>query len=68
MTRSKHAVTVDPLIRELEVALRDSLVTRVSIKQKRGGKGSIDIQYHGAEDFERVFALITGREVSDVVK
>ena len=65
---SKHAITVDPLIRELEVVLRDSLVTRVSIKQKRGGKGSIDIQYHGAEDFERVFALITGREVSDVVK
>ncbi len=66
--RSKSAITVDPLIRELEVALRDSLVTRVSIKQKRGGNGSIDIQYHGAEDFERVFALITGREVSDVVE
>jgi ParB family chromosome partitioning protein len=66
--RSKDAVAGDPLIRGLEVALCDSLVTRVSIKQKRGGKGSIDIQYHGAEDFERVFALITGREVSDVVE
>ena len=66
--RSKSTTAVDPLTRELEVALRDSLVTRVSIKQKRGGKGSIDIQYHGAEDFERVFALITGREVSDVVE
>ena len=65
---SKSATTVDPLIRELEVALRDSLATRVSIKQKRGGNGSIDIRYHGAEDFERVFALITGREVSDVVE
>ena len=66
--RSKGATTMDPLIRELEVALRDSLATRVSIKQKRGGKGSIEIQYHGAEDFERVFALITQREVSDVVE
>jgi len=66
--RSKSTATVDPLIRELEVALRDSLATRVSIKQKRGGNGSIDIQYHSAEDFERVFALITGREVSDVVE
>ena len=66
--RSKDAVAGDPLIRSLEVALCDSLVTRVSIKQKRGGKGSIYIQYHGAEDFERVFALITGREVSDVVE
>ena len=43
-------------------------MTRVSIKQKRGGKGSIHIQYHGAEDFERVFALITGREVSEIVE
>ena len=66
--RSKSAVAVDPLIRGLEVALCDSLVTRVTIKQKRGGKGSIEIQYHGAEDFERVFALITGREVSDIVE
>ena len=66
--RSKGAVTVDPLIRELEVALCDSLMTRVSIKRKRGAKGSIEIQYYGAEDFERVFALITGREVSDVVE
>jgi len=66
--RSKGPVTVDPLIRELEVALCDSLMTRVSIKRKRGAKGTIEIQYHGAEDFERVFALITGREVSDVVE
>lgn len=66
--RSKDATTADPMIRELEVVLRDALVTRVSIKRKRGGRGSIDIQYHGAEDFERVFALITGREVSDVVE
>lgn len=66
--RSKGAVDADPLIRGLEVALCDSLVTRVSIKQKRGGKGSIHIQYHGAEDFERVFALITGREVSEIVE
>ena len=54
--------------REREVALRDSLATLVLIKQKRGGKGSIEIQYHGAEDFERVFALITRREVSEVVE
>ena len=66
--RSKGATTVDPLVRELEIVLRDSLATRVSIKQKRGGRGSIEIQYHGAEDFERVFALITHRQVSDVVE
>ena len=65
---SKRATVVDPLVRELEVALRDSLATLVLIKQKRGGKGSIEIQYHGAEDFERVFALITRREVSEVVE
>ena len=67
-TRSKGAATTNPIVRGLEVALCDSLVTRVAIKEKRGGSGSIEIQYHGAEDFERVFALITGREVSDVVE
>ena len=66
--RSKRATVADPLVRELEVALRDSLATLVLIKQKRGGKGSIEIQYHGAEDFERVFALITRREVSEGVE
>ncbi len=66
--RSKVAKPADPLVLELEGALRDSLSTHVSIKQKRGGKGRIEIQYHGVDDFGRVFELITGRDVSEVVE
>ena len=31
------------------------------------GKGSIEIPFDSTEEFERVFALITGREASEVV-
>lgn len=57
----------DPLVRALEEALQESLSTRVSIKRGRKGKGVIEITYHGPEDFERVFELVTGREAGEVV-
>jgi hypothetical protein len=31
------------------------------------GTGVIEVPFHGPEDFERIFALLTGREASDVV-
>jgi hypothetical protein len=40
----------------------------VEVKEGRGGKGSIEIAYHGPEDFERVFEIITGRRVGEVVE
>jgi hypothetical protein len=27
----------------------------------------IEVQFHGPEDFERIFALLAGREASDIV-
>lgn len=57
----------DPLVRALEEALQESLSTRVSIKRSRQGKGMIQITFHGPEDFERVFELVTGKEASEVV-
>lgn len=59
----------DPLVLALEEALRERLSTRVSIRGKgrSGDKGVIEIPFHDAEDFERVFALIAGVEASDVV-
>lgn len=57
----------DPLVRALEEALQESLSTRVSIRRSRKGKGTIEITFHGPEDFERVFALVAGREASEVV-
>ena len=57
-----------PVVRALEGALEERLMTRVEIQEGRGGKGRIEVVYHGAEDFERVFELITGRAVDEVVE
>lgn len=59
----------DPLVLALEEALRERLSTRVSIKGGGAGsdKGVIEIPFHDAEDFERVFALVAGVEASEVV-
>lgn len=65
--KGRPPAPVDPVARALEEALQDSLATRVAIKRGRKGKGVIEITFHGAEDFERVFSIVTGRDVSEVV-
>jgi len=58
----------DPVVRALEEALQERLATRVSIRGGgRKGKGVIEIPFLGTQDFERLFALITGEEASDVL-
>lgn len=57
----------DPIVRALEEALREILATKVSIKGVAKGKGVIEIPFLGSEDFERLFALITGQEASEIV-
>ncbi len=57
----------DPLVRELEQALQDRLATRVQIRRSRKGSGVVEISFHNAEDFERLFELIAGREASEVL-
>ncbi len=67
-TRRKRAEAAkDPVVLALEEALQESLSTRVSIKRTRKGKGLIEITFHGPEDFERVFELVTGREAAEIV-
>jgi len=65
--KAKAGRTADPVVRALEDALQETLSTRVAIKRSRKGKGVIEITFHGSEDFERVFELVTGREASEVV-
>lgn len=65
--RRKTEGTRDPVVRALEEALQDALSTRVVIKRSRKGKGVVEITFHGPEDFERLFELVTGREASEVV-
>jgi ParB family chromosome partitioning protein len=57
----------DPVMRALEEALRERLATRVQIRAGKKGTGIIEVPFHGAEDFERLFALLAGREASEVV-
>ena len=52
----------------LEHALEEHLMTRVELHERRGGKGTIEIKYHGPEDFERLFEILAGRTVASVVE
>ncbi|MFH1765762.1 MAG: ParB/RepB/Spo0J family partition protein [Gemmatimonadota bacterium] len=59
---------IDPILEALQEELRRVLGTRVVLRRARKGKGVIEVPFLGTEDFERLFALITGREASDVVE
>lgn len=58
----------DPLVVELEEALREALGTRVNVRGGAKGRGTIEVPFRNPEDFERLFALITGRDASEVVR
>jgi ParB family chromosome partitioning protein len=58
----------DPSVLAVERALQDHLQTRVDVKPGRSGQGSIDIRYHDAEDFERIFELVTGRSIREILE
>ena len=58
----------DPILEALQEELRKVLGTRVVLRRARKGKGVIEISFLGTHDFERIFALITGREASEVVE
>ena len=57
----------DPGERALEEELQRVLGTEVKIQTGRGMKGKIEIPFHGAEDFERLFELLAGHSAGDVV-
>lgn len=67
-SRRKRAGTDrDPVIRTLEKALQEELGTRARIRATKEGKGVIEVPFYSAEDFERLFALIAGREASEIL-
>lgn len=53
--------------RRLEEELQRVLGTEVRIRRGRGTRGVIQIPFLGAEDFERLFELLTDRRASDLV-
>ena len=64
--KRKRRATSDPMVKAFEGQLRDHFSTRVTIREQAGRKGTIEIQYHGPEDFERIYELMTGQESSGV--
>ena len=66
--RPSKTKAVDPTLQALQDSIRDRLSTRVAIKQGRGGKGSIEVKYHGPDDFERIFEIMMGKSVSEIVE
>ncbi len=67
-TKARKAKPKSPVVQALEQALEEYLATRVEVREGRGGKGTIEIRYHSAEDFERLFELIGGRPLGEVVE
>jgi ParB family chromosome partitioning protein len=58
----------DPVVKALEAALQERLATRVVIRGGgKKGKGVIEIPFLGTEDFERIFAIVTGVEATEVL-
>jgi ParB family chromosome partitioning protein len=53
--------------RQLEEALQRALGTAARIRRSRGGRGRVEIPFYSADDFERVYELLTGQPVTDVV-
>lgn len=59
--------SADPILLALEEELRSVLATRVRIRTTNNKDGVIEVPFHNPEDFERLFALMAGREASEIV-
>ncbi len=55
-----------PAERELEDELQRVLGTQVKIHKTRDDRGRIEVQFYGAEDFERIFELLAGKSAVEV--
>ncbi len=58
----------DPALRALQEELRVVLSSRVVLRRSGRGAGTIEIPFLGAEDFERIFLLLTGREATEILE
>ncbi|MFP3947451.1 MAG: ParB/RepB/Spo0J family partition protein [Gemmatimonadota bacterium] len=65
--RSPGAERANLTVQALEEELRKVLSTKVEISRKKKGSGQIIVPFRDHEDFERVFALIVGRETTEVL-
>ena len=66
-TGKRRARARDANERDLEEALQRALGTQVRIRKGRGMRGRIEVPFYNAEDFERLFEMLSGRSTLDVV-
>lgn len=65
---SARAIRIDPVLKALEEELRKVLGTRVILRRAKRGRGVIEIPFLDVQDFERIFAMLAGKEASEVVE
>lgn len=66
--RARSSRALDPVLHALQEELCAALGTRVIVRRQRGSRGRIEIPFHDDQDLERLFALVAGREASDVLE
>jgi len=66
--KPRGARASDPVLQALQEELRTVFATRVVLRRGGKGTGVIEIPFLDVEDFERIFALLAGREASEVVE
>lgn len=66
--RARSSRALDPVLHALQQELCAALGTRVVVRRQRGSRGRIEIPFHDDQDLERLFALVSGREASDVLE
>ena len=66
-TGKRRPAARDANERDLEEALQRALGTQVRIRKGRGMRGRIEVPFYNAEDFERLFEMLSGRSTLDVV-
>lgn len=59
--------TKDLRTQELERVLEEALATRVSLLARKNGSGMISVPFSTAEEFERLFELMTGKSATDAL-
>ena len=66
-TERSGAGARDLAVAAVEEAMGEHLGTRVVVRWRGKGAGTIRIDFHGARDLERVFAAVTGKDAADLV-
>jgi ParB family chromosome partitioning protein len=66
--KARETASFDPVLQALQEELRTVFGTRVLLRKGGKGTGVIEIPFLDVEDFERIFALLSGREASEVVE